>query len=58
MSTKGCVGFFLFCLDLELLIKVQKTSVYKPGLLKFLQITQDLNEIKKNPTQSFVDIGK
>ena len=22
MSTKGCMGFFLFCLDLELLIKV------------------------------------
>ena len=27
MSTKGHVGFFLFYLDLELLIKVQKTSV-------------------------------
>ena len=24
----------------------------------FLQITQDLNKIKKNPTQPFVDIGK
>ena len=22
MSTKGCLGFFLFCLDLELLIKM------------------------------------
>ena len=27
MSTKGCSGFFLFCLDLELLIKMLKTSV-------------------------------
>ena len=34
---------FLFGLDLELFIK----SVKKPGLSKFLQITQDLNEIKK-----------
>ena len=57
MSTKGCVGFFLFCLDLDLLIKVYKTSVQKPGLFKFLQITQDINEIK-NPTNRFVDIGK
>ena len=53
MSTKGCVGFFLFCLDLELLIKVQKTSVSKPGLFQFLQKTQDLNEIKKCHTAFF-----
>ena len=33
-------------------------SLLKPGLFKFLQITQDLNEIKKNPTHPFVDIGK
>ena len=46
MSTKGCVGFFYFCIDLELITKVLKTSVWKPGPFKFLQITQDLNEIK------------
>ena len=28
MSTKGCVGFFLFCLDLELLAKIKKGLVY------------------------------
>ena len=39
-------GILLFCLDLELLMKVLKTSVQKQGLIKFLQITQDLNEIK------------
>ena len=27
ISTKGCARFFLFYLDLELLIKVSKTSV-------------------------------
>ena len=43
MSTKEYVGFFLFCLDLELLIKVQK---------------QALNKVKKNSTHFFVDIGK
>ena len=30
----------------------------KPGLFKFLQITQDLNKIKKNPAHPFVDIGQ
>ena len=42
-------GILLFCLDLELLMKVLKTSVQKQGLIKFLQITQDLNEIKTIP---------
>ena len=27
MSTKGCVGFFKFCLDLELLINLVSVSV-------------------------------
>ena len=31
----------------------------KPGLLfGFLQITQDLKKIKKNPEHTFVDIGE
>ena len=25
MSTKGCAGFFKFCLDLELFAKIKKT---------------------------------
>ena len=33
-------------------------SVQKPGLFNFLQITQDLNKIKKNPAHPFVDITK
>ena len=47
MSTKGCVGFFLFCLELELFAKNKKISAVstlsqKPGL----SITQDLNKKK------------
>ena len=47
MSTKGCSGFFLFRLDLELLRKLVSVRVQKPGHFHFLQITQDLNKIKK-----------
>ena len=58
MSTKECSGFFLFCLDLELLAKIENdqvpTYLQKPVSL----ITQDLNETKKNPKHAFVDIGK
>ena len=52
------MGFFKFYLELELFAKIKKdvvpTHSQKPSLLK----TQDVNKIKKNPTQSFVDIGK
>ena len=55
---KGCGGFFLFCLELELFAKIKKylvsTHSEKPGLL----ITQDLNKIKKNPEHLFVDVRK
>ena len=47
MSTKGCVGFFLFCLDLELFAKIKKNLVSTHSLFKFLLITQDLEKIKK-----------
>ena len=57
MSTKGCVGFSLFCLELEFFAKIRKclvsTDSQKPGL----SITQDLNEIIKSHT-SFLDIIK
>ena len=33
-------------------------TIHKPGLFNFLQITQDLNKIKKNPAHPFVDIGE
>ena len=58
MSTKACVGFFLFSLEPELFAKIKKylvsTHSWKPGLA----ITQDLNKILKNPTHAFVDIRK
>ena len=45
MSTKGRMGFFLFCLELELFAKIKKylvsTHSQKPGLSK----TQDPNKI-------------
>ena len=50
MSTKAWLGFLLFCLNLELLIKMLKASVQKPGLFLFLQITEDLDKIKKYQT--------
>ena len=42
MFTKRCLGFFLFYLDFELLIRILKAC-------NFFQITPDLNKILKNP---------
>ena len=39
MSTKGCSGFFLFCLDLEFLITMQKKQCVDTRYFWFLQIT-------------------
>ena len=33
-------------------------TIHKPGLFNCVQITQDLNKIKKNPAHPFVDIGE
>ena len=38
MSKNWCLGLLLFCLDLELLTKMQKTSVQKPDRFEFLQL--------------------
>ena len=58
MSTKGCVEFFLFHLDLELFAKIQKDLISIQSFFTLLLITKDLNKIKKNPTHPFVDINK
>ena len=50
MSTKGCVGFFSFYLDLELFAKIKKDLVSTHSLFILLLITQDLNKIKKSHT--------
>ena len=48
ISTKGCSGIFLFCLDIELFAKIKKdlvSTLIETRFLKFLLITQDLNKI-------------
>ena len=57
MSTKGCLKFILFCLDLEFFAKIKKDLVSKHSQKLSLSITQDLNKTK-NPDHPFVDIGK
>ena len=49
MSTKGCLGFILFCLDLDVFAKIKKDLVFTHSLKPFLLITQDLNKIKTIP---------
>ena len=46
---KSMCGIFLFCLDLELFVKIKKTSkkVSTRSYFTFLLITQDLNKQKK-----------
>ena len=58
MSTKGCVGFFLFYLDLELFAKTLKNLVSTHSFFKLLLMTQNLNKVKQNHTHSFVGITK
>ena len=58
MSTKGSVGFFSFCLTLELSAKIKKRPGFYILTETRLSITQDLNKIKKNLTHPFADIGK
>ena len=52
------MGFYLFCLQLELFTKIKIDLVLTDSQKTGLSITQDLNKIKKNPTHAFVDIGK
>ena len=57
MSTKGYPGFFLFCLDPELFVKIKKDLVSTQSFFRFLLITQVLSKIK-NPEHPFVEIVK
>ena len=45
MPTKGCVVFFLFCLDLGLFAKIKKELVSSHSFFTLLLIAQDLNKI-------------
>ena len=49
MPTTECVGFFLFCLDLELFAKIKNDLVSTHSRFTLLLITQDVNKIKKIP---------
>ena len=55
-------GVFLFCFDLEIVAKIKidvaSTYSYRNQVFTFLLITRDLNKIKKNPEQLFVEIVK
>ena len=53
MSTKACVGFFLFCLDLELFAKILLNLVSTKLFFTLLLITKDLDKIKKSRTSFF-----
>ena len=57
MSTKGCSGTFLFCLDLESLIKMQRRVCRNHVFLIFANKSRSKQNLK-NPTHPFVDIGK
>ena len=48
-------GIFLFCVDLELFVKLKKDLVSTHSLFTLLLITQDLNKIKNSLTPFFVD---
>ena len=56
-STKGCVRFFSFCLDLELLAKIKKDLISTLFFYIFINKSRS-KQNKKNPTNSFVDITK
>ena len=58
MSTKGCVGFFLFWSDLEFFPKIKKAWFLHNRFFTFLLITQDLNKTKKNSEHPFLEINK
>ena len=58
ISTKGCLRFFQFHFDLELLVKVKTIWFLHTRFFTFSLIIQDLNRIKKNPEHSFGEIVK
>ena len=58
MSTKVCVGFFLFYLDLELLAKIKKDLLSTNSFFDTFINNSRSKKNKKNPTHPFVDITK
>ena len=58
MSTKGCVGYFLFSLKLELFAKIKKTLGFFTLTETRLINNSRSEQNKKNPTHLFEDIRK
>ena len=57
MSTKGCSRFFLLCLDFELLIKNVENECVETRVFLIFANSRSMQN-KKNPKDTFVDIGK
>ena len=57
LSKKGCVGLFLFYLDLELFAKIKRPGFYTLIFYTFINNSRSKQNIK-NPTHPFVDINK
>ena len=55
MSTKGCVGFFLFYLDLELFAKIKKDLVSTHSFFTLINNSRS-KQNRKNSADAFVDI--
>ena len=55
MSTKGCVGFFLFYLDLELFAKIKKDLVSTHSFFTLINNSRS-KQNKRNPAHPFADI--
>ena len=59
MSTKGSLGFFLFCLDLKLVINLCCfCDCVETRSFLILANNSSSKQNKKNPEFAFVDVGK
>ena len=58
ISTKRCLGFFLFGLDLELFAKVKKDLVSTHSFFTFFFNNSRSKQKRKYPEHPFVDIVK
>ena len=57
MPTKGCLGLFKFCLDLDLIVSVKSECVETRPFLIFANNARS-KQNKENSTHAFVGIGK
>ena len=55
MSAKACVGFFFFCLDLQLFVKIKKDMVSTHSFFTLINNSRS-KQNKRNPAHPFADI--